>query len=125
MPRRAARSIVPPVGDRPAGTLKGTSIDGVSPVNGLLFPARLIYHRTYPVTPLPRVAANAPELYAGTGLDIHPVDPYPTTGGRVWRCARRQPGSRAGACHCSRSVVCGVRNTGARPRARTSGRPSR
>ncbi|MEW2623052.1 FAD/NAD(P)-binding protein [Streptomyces sp. NPDC048106] len=34
---------------------------------------------------LERIAANAPELYAGSGLDIHLVDPYPPGGGRVWR----------------------------------------
>lgn len=34
---------------------------------------------------LERLAANAPELYAGPGLDIHLVDPYPPGGGRVWR----------------------------------------
>ncbi|MGP3635983.1 FAD/NAD(P)-binding protein [Streptomyces sp. 24-1644] len=32
-----------------------------------------------------RIAANAPELYAGRGLDIHLVDPYPPGGGRIWR----------------------------------------
>ncbi|MEU9333711.1 FAD/NAD(P)-binding protein [Streptomyces sp. NPDC048290] len=32
-----------------------------------------------------RLAANAPELYAGTGLDLHLVDPYPPGAGRVWR----------------------------------------
>ncbi|MEU7645464.1 FAD/NAD(P)-binding protein [Streptomyces huasconensis] len=34
---------------------------------------------------LERLAANAPELYTGPGLDIHLVDPYPPGGGRVWR----------------------------------------
>ncbi|MFH8341348.1 FAD/NAD(P)-binding protein [Streptomyces sp. AM6-12] len=34
---------------------------------------------------LERVAANAPELYAGSGLDIHLVDPHPPGGGRIWR----------------------------------------
>ncbi|MBM7173248.1 FAD/NAD(P)-binding protein, partial [Streptomyces sp. G44] len=34
---------------------------------------------------LERLAANADELYAGPGLDIHLVDPYPPGGGRVWR----------------------------------------
>ncbi|MFJ4928393.1 FAD/NAD(P)-binding protein [Streptomyces sp. NPDC088736] len=34
---------------------------------------------------LERMAANAPELYAGSGLDIHLVDPYPPGGGRIWR----------------------------------------
>ncbi|WEO98314.1 FAD/NAD(P)-binding protein [Streptomyces sp. FXJ1.172] len=34
---------------------------------------------------LERIAANAPELYAGTGLDIHLVDPHPPGGGRIWR----------------------------------------
>ncbi|MCS0602060.1 FAD/NAD(P)-binding protein [Streptomyces sp. LP11] len=34
---------------------------------------------------LERIAANAPELYAGTGLDIHFVDPHPPGGGRIWR----------------------------------------
>ncbi|MFI6208657.1 FAD/NAD(P)-binding protein [Streptomyces sp. NPDC051041] len=37
---------------------------------------------------LERVAANAPELYAGPGLDIHLVDPYPPGPGRVWRTAQ-------------------------------------
>ncbi|MEU1043064.1 FAD/NAD(P)-binding protein [Streptomyces sp. NPDC005907] len=34
---------------------------------------------------LERIAANAPELYAGSDLDIHLVDPYPPGGGRIWR----------------------------------------
>ncbi|MEU9284731.1 FAD/NAD(P)-binding protein [Streptomyces sp. NPDC048275] len=34
---------------------------------------------------LERIAANAPELYAGSGLDIHLVDPYPVGAGRIWR----------------------------------------
>ncbi|MFJ3585436.1 FAD/NAD(P)-binding protein [Streptomyces sp. NPDC090127] len=34
---------------------------------------------------LERIAANAPELYGGSGLDIHVVDPYPPGGGRIWR----------------------------------------
>ncbi|MFI9153467.1 FAD/NAD(P)-binding protein [Streptomyces sp. NPDC053367] len=34
---------------------------------------------------LERIAANAPGLYAGQGLDIHLVDPYPPGAGRVWR----------------------------------------
>ncbi|MEU7009552.1 FAD/NAD(P)-binding protein [Streptomyces sp. NPDC046332] len=34
---------------------------------------------------LERIAANAPELYGGPGLDIHLVDPYPPGGGRLWR----------------------------------------
>ncbi|MFD7708976.1 FAD/NAD(P)-binding protein [Streptomyces sp. NPDC059785] len=34
---------------------------------------------------LERIAANAPELYAREGLDIHLVDPYPPGGGRIWR----------------------------------------
>ncbi|MET8686294.1 FAD/NAD(P)-binding protein [Streptomyces sp. NPDC004732] len=34
---------------------------------------------------LERLAANAPELYDGPGLDIHLVDPYPPGGGRIWR----------------------------------------
>jgi uncharacterized NAD(P)/FAD-binding protein YdhS len=37
---------------------------------------------------LERIAANAPELYAGSGLDIHLVDPYPPGGGRIWRAAQ-------------------------------------
>ncbi|OLZ72643.1 adenylate cyclase [Streptomyces sp. IMTB 2501] len=37
---------------------------------------------------LERIAANAPELYAGSGLDIHLVDPYPPGGGRIWRQAQ-------------------------------------
>ena len=36
---------------------------------------------------LERIAANAPELYAGSGLDIHLVDPHPPGGGRIWRQA--------------------------------------
>ncbi|MFJ5263050.1 FAD/NAD(P)-binding protein [Streptomyces sp. NPDC088387] len=35
-----------------------------------------------------RIAANAPELYAGSGLDIHLVDPHPPGAGRVWRHAQ-------------------------------------
>ncbi|MEU3954756.1 FAD/NAD(P)-binding protein [Streptomyces achromogenes] len=34
---------------------------------------------------LERLAANAPALYAGEGLDIHLVDPHPPGGGRIWR----------------------------------------
>ena len=39
---------------------------------------------------LERIAANAPELYAGSGLgepgvDVHLVDPFPPGGGRIWR----------------------------------------
>ncbi|MFJ6572850.1 FAD/NAD(P)-binding protein [Streptomyces sp. NPDC091292] len=34
---------------------------------------------------LERIAANAPALYAGPGLDIHLVDPHPPGGGRIWR----------------------------------------
>ncbi|MET7700833.1 FAD/NAD(P)-binding protein [Streptomyces sp. NPDC005485] len=34
---------------------------------------------------LERIAANAPELYAGSGLDVHLVDPHPPGGGRIWR----------------------------------------
>ncbi|MEU1135049.1 FAD/NAD(P)-binding protein [Streptomyces sp. NPDC005900] len=34
---------------------------------------------------LERLAANAPELYGGPGLDLHLVDPHPPGGGRVWR----------------------------------------
>ncbi|WP_318204321.1 FAD/NAD(P)-binding protein [Streptomyces sp. SCL15-4] len=34
---------------------------------------------------LERLAANAPVLYAGEGLDIHLVDPHPPGGGRIWR----------------------------------------
>ncbi|MEU1406349.1 FAD/NAD(P)-binding protein [Streptomyces sp. NPDC005728] len=37
---------------------------------------------------LERIAANAPELYAGSGLDIHLVDPHPPGGGRIWRAAQ-------------------------------------
>ncbi|MEU2063409.1 FAD/NAD(P)-binding protein [Streptomyces sp. NPDC013455] len=38
---------------------------------------------------LERIAANAPELYAGgPGLDIHLVDPHPPGGGRIWRQAQ-------------------------------------
>ncbi|MEU2286344.1 FAD/NAD(P)-binding protein [Streptomyces sp. NPDC013178] len=35
-----------------------------------------------------RIAANAPELYAGPGLDIHLVDPHPPGAGRIWRAAQ-------------------------------------
>ncbi|WP_405611305.1 FAD/NAD(P)-binding protein [Streptomyces sp. NBC_00076] len=35
-----------------------------------------------------RIAANAPELYAGSGLDIHLVDPHPPGAGRIWRQAQ-------------------------------------
>ncbi|AZS88153.1 FAD/NAD(P)-binding protein [Streptomyces griseoviridis] len=35
-----------------------------------------------------RIAANAPELYDGSSLDIHLVDPYPPGGGRIWRQAQ-------------------------------------
>ncbi|MEU4051812.1 FAD/NAD(P)-binding protein [Streptomyces olivaceus] len=34
---------------------------------------------------LERLAANAPELYDGAGLDIHLVDPHPPGPGRIWR----------------------------------------
>ncbi|MFF4488576.1 FAD/NAD(P)-binding protein [Streptomyces sp. NPDC001544] len=37
---------------------------------------------------LERIAANAPELYTGSGLDIHLVDPYPPGAGRIWRAAQ-------------------------------------
>ncbi|MEU1592472.1 FAD/NAD(P)-binding protein [Streptomyces sp. NPDC005708] len=37
---------------------------------------------------LERIAANAPELYAGSELDVHLVDPYPPGGGRIWREAQ-------------------------------------
>ncbi|MEU3827302.1 FAD/NAD(P)-binding protein [Streptomyces sp. SID161] len=37
---------------------------------------------------LERVAANAPALYGGPGLDIHLVDPHPPGGGRIWRQAQ-------------------------------------
>jgi uncharacterized NAD(P)/FAD-binding protein YdhS len=37
-----------------------------------------------------RIAANAPELYAGAGLDIHLVDPHPPGAGRIWR-AQQSP----------------------------------
>ncbi|MFF7754882.1 FAD/NAD(P)-binding protein [Streptomyces sp. NPDC007971] len=37
---------------------------------------------------LERIAANAPELYAEPGLDIHLVDPHPPGGGRIWRQAQ-------------------------------------
>ncbi|MFI0788022.1 FAD/NAD(P)-binding protein [Streptomyces lydicus] len=32
-----------------------------------------------------RIAANAPELYGDTPLDLHVVDPHPPGGGRIWR----------------------------------------
>ena len=35
-----------------------------------------------------RIAANAPGLYAGSGLDIHLVDPHPPGAGRIWRAAQ-------------------------------------
>ncbi|MFH8801780.1 FAD/NAD(P)-binding protein [Streptomyces sp. NPDC017936] len=35
-----------------------------------------------------RIAANAPELYADRGLDIHLVDPHPPGPGRIWRAAQ-------------------------------------
>ncbi|PAZ16020.1 adenylate cyclase [Streptomyces sp. SA15] len=35
-----------------------------------------------------RIAANTPELYAGSGLDIHLVDPHPPGAGRLWRAAQ-------------------------------------
>jgi uncharacterized NAD(P)/FAD-binding protein YdhS len=34
---------------------------------------------------LERIAANAPELYGESGLDIHLVDPHPPGAGRIWR----------------------------------------
>ncbi|MEU2223971.1 FAD/NAD(P)-binding protein [Streptomyces sp. NPDC018347] len=37
---------------------------------------------------LERLAANAPGLYEGPGLDIHLVDPHPPGGGRIWRQAQ-------------------------------------
>ncbi|MGW1161082.1 FAD/NAD(P)-binding protein [Streptomyces sp. NPDC002513] len=37
---------------------------------------------------LERIAANAPELYAGAELDVHLVDPYPPGAGRIWRAAQ-------------------------------------
>ncbi|MCW7942976.1 adenylate cyclase [Streptomyces hygroscopicus] len=37
---------------------------------------------------LERIAANAPELYAGSPLDVHLVDPHPPGGGRIWREAQ-------------------------------------
>ncbi len=37
---------------------------------------------------LERIAANAPGLYAGSGIDIHLVDPYPPGAGRIWRAAQ-------------------------------------
>lgn len=35
-----------------------------------------------------RIAANSSELYDGSGLDIHLVDPYPPGAGRIWRAAQ-------------------------------------
>ncbi|MFD4873781.1 FAD/NAD(P)-binding protein [Streptomyces sp. NPDC058420] len=35
-----------------------------------------------------RIAANAPELYDSSGLDIHLVDPHPPGAGRIWRAAQ-------------------------------------
>ncbi|MDH6627397.1 putative NAD(P)/FAD-binding protein YdhS [Streptomyces sp. LBL] len=35
-----------------------------------------------------RIAANASELYAGSGLDLHLVDPHPPGAGRIWRAAQ-------------------------------------
>ena len=37
---------------------------------------------------LERLAENLPGLAAGTGLDIHLVDPHPPGGGRIWRSAQ-------------------------------------
>ncbi|WP_327357173.1 FAD/NAD(P)-binding protein [Streptomyces sp. NBC_01304] len=37
---------------------------------------------------LERIAANAGELYDGSGVDIHLVDPFPSGGGRIWREAQ-------------------------------------
>ncbi|MGI5141076.1 MULTISPECIES: FAD/NAD(P)-binding protein [unclassified Streptomyces] len=37
---------------------------------------------------LERIAANASELYTGSELDVHLVDPYPPGGGRIWREAQ-------------------------------------
>ncbi|MDT0465219.1 FAD/NAD(P)-binding protein [Streptomyces gibsoniae] len=37
---------------------------------------------------LERIAANAPELYAGGELDVHLVDPHPPGAGRIWRAAQ-------------------------------------
>ncbi|MFE1437555.1 FAD/NAD(P)-binding protein [Streptomyces sp. NPDC058739] len=37
---------------------------------------------------LERIAANAPLLYTGSGLDIHLVDPHPPGAGRIWREAQ-------------------------------------
>ncbi|GGJ02581.1 FAD/NAD(P)-binding protein [Streptomyces brasiliensis] len=37
---------------------------------------------------LERIAANAPDLYAGSGLDIHLVDPHEPGAGRIWRAAQ-------------------------------------
>src|SRR3712207_8914551 len=34
---------------------------------------------------LERLVANAPELGAGSRLQVHLVDPFPPGGGRVWR----------------------------------------
>ena len=34
---------------------------------------------------LERIAANAPELAPGEGVDVHLVDPYPHGAGRIWR----------------------------------------
>ena len=35
-----------------------------------------------------RIAANAVDLYDGSGLDIHLVDPHPPGAGRIWRAAQ-------------------------------------
>ena len=35
-----------------------------------------------------RIAANAPELYTGSGLDVHLVDPHRPGSGRIWRQAQ-------------------------------------
>ncbi|MFF4033321.1 FAD/NAD(P)-binding protein [Streptomyces sviceus] len=35
-----------------------------------------------------RIAANAPELYDGSGLDLHLVDPHEPGAGRIWRAAQ-------------------------------------
>src|SRR3712207_9571223 len=57
---------------------------------------------------LERLVANAPELGAGSRLQVHLVDPFPPGGGRVWRGAGHRPpggatpvGGGGGGARCS------------------------
>lgn len=74
-------AIADSAGARPAGTHPGNTHAG-----NAVRPALVIVGAGPRGTGLlERIAANAPELYAGSGLDIHLVDPYPPGGGRIWR----------------------------------------